>query len=254
MAAYPLLPQAFLATPIAHRGLHDRAKGAIENSRAAIRAAVEAGYGVELDIQLSADGEAMVFHDDELNRLTEADGLVRAFTAARLGETALRESEEGVPTLAEILAIVAGRAPLLIEAKDQSRAMTEVDGTLERRAAALLAGYEGPVALMSFNPHSVAHLRNAAPDIPRGRVSCAFGAEHWPELGADRRAALARLDDLDALECAFISHFFNDLTDDAVTRTKAMGRPVLTWTVRSKEEETRARKVADNITFEGYVP
>ena len=134
----PLDP-AFLTTPIAHRGLHDRAAGVIENSRAAVSAAVEAGYGIEIDLQLSADGEAMVFHDDELFRLTGESGPVRDRTAAALGAIELEGGGETIPTLAEILALVAGRAPLLIEAKDQSLTLTEVEGRLERRAAALLA-------------------------------------------------------------------------------------------------------------------
>lgn len=248
----PPLPPGFLSRPLAHRGLHDRAAGMIENSRAAIEAAIEAGYGVELDLQLSADGEAMVFHDDDLDRLTGAAGPVSALSAAALGRIALRDAGEPIPTLAEVLAIAAGRAPLLIEVKDQSRAMAPVDGRLERRAAALLADYDGPAALMSFNPHSVAHCRDAAPEIPRGRVTCAFHGDYWGALAPERRAALARLDDLDALGCGFISHQHGDLGDAPVAAAKARGVPVLTWTIRSPEEEARARRIADNITFEGY--
>lgn len=249
----PTLPPVFLDRPLAHRGLHDRARGIVENSRAAFRAAIDRGYGIELDLQLSADGEAMAFHDDTLARLTGQEGMVRERTARELGRIELLDGGETIPTLAEVLSLVAGRVPLLIEAKDQSLNLGEVDGRLERRAARLLAAYDGPAALMSFNPHSVAAMAAAGPDIPRGRVTCSFDAAHWPDVPADRREAARRLDDLDALGASFISHQRNDLGDDEVARVKASGRPVLCWTIRSAEEEAAARRVADNVTFEGYL-
>ncbi|MEL7462838.1 MAG: glycerophosphodiester phosphodiesterase family protein [Pseudomonadota bacterium] len=248
----PPLDPAFLTTPIAHRALHDRAAGVIENSRAAVAAAVEAGFGIEIDLQLSADGEAMVFHDDELNRLTGERGPVRERTAIELRRIDLDGADDGIPTLAEVLDIVRGSVPLLIEAKDQSLSLTEVDGRLERRAARLLSAYDGPVGLMSFNPHSVAHFRDAAPDIPRGRVTCGFGETYWSHVAPDRRAELARIDDLETLGASFISHQRSQI--DEVAALKAAGWPVLTWTVRSPEEETEVRRIADNVTFEGYRP
>ena len=133
------LPPAFLTQPLAHRGLHDLARGVAENSRAAIRLAIDHGYGIEIDIQGSADGEAMVFHDYELKRLTGAKGFVRERTAAELQKLTLSGGGEPPPTLAEMLDIVAGRAPLLIEIKDQSVRSLPTDGVLERRVAALLA-------------------------------------------------------------------------------------------------------------------
>ena len=135
----PELPAAFLAAPIAHRGLHDRAAGVVENSRAAFAAAIAAGYGIEMDIQRSADGEAMVFHDDEMPRLTGLPGLVHDYTVAQLSATPLLDGGETVPTLAEVLALVAGRAPLLIEIKDQDGALGPGVGPLEARVAELLA-------------------------------------------------------------------------------------------------------------------
>ena len=248
----PPLDPAFLTTPIAHRGLHDRAAGVIENSRSAVAAAVEAGYAVEIDLQLSADGEAMVFHDDELTRLTAERGPVRDRTAIELGRIDLDGADEGVPTLAEVLDIVRGASPILIEAKDQSLALTEVDGRLERRTARLLAAYDGPVALMSFNPHSVAHFRDAAPEIPRGRVTSAFSEKYWSNVAPTRRAELARIDDLETLGASFISHQRSEI--DGAAALKTAGWPVLTWTVRSAEEEAEVRRIADNVTFEGYRP
>lgn len=247
----PELPAAFLSRPIAHRGLHDRAGGVVENSRAAAEAAIAAGYGIELDVGMSADGEAMVFHDEEMLRLTGAPGLISDYDAAALGGIALLGAAETVPTLAEFLALVAGRAPLLIEVKDQDGALGPGVGRLEARVAELLAGYDGPAALMSFNPHSVAALATLAPDRPRGLTTCSFEDADW-SLPDYRRAELAALADAERTGSAFISHDHHDLANPAVARLKAEGLPVLTWTIRSPAEEAAARRVADNITFEGY--
>lgn len=252
MTAFPALPAAYLAQPFAHRGLHDRSARVVENSRAAIMAAVEAGYGIEIDIQMSSDGEAMVFHDYKMERLTGLDGFTRTRSAHELSLVKLKDSDEGVPTLAEVLALVDGRAPLLIEIKDQHLALGPVDGRVEERVAALLADYQGPKVLMSFNPHSVARCREHAPDIPRGRVTCDFGVEDWAHVPADRRADLAALNDLETLGASFISHQHNVLGDDVVKAVKTSGLPVTCWTIRSSEDEAAARQIADNITFEGY--
>lgn len=246
------LPEAFLAKPLAHRGLHDRSAGVIENSRSAIAAAVEAGYGVELDLQLSADGEAMVFHDYHLDRVTGAKGPVAQVSAVELGRTELTGGGEGVPTLAEIMDIVRGRAALLIELKDQSGCFEPVDGRLERRVARLLSAYEGPAAVMSFNPYSVAALAMAAPDTPRGRVTCNFKPEDWLGLTEDRAEELNRIDDLDMLGASFISHDHEDLADPVVSAVKATGRNVLCWTTKSPAEDIAARRIAANVTFENY--
>lgn len=250
----PDLPAALLARPLAHRGLHDRAAGVIENSRAAFEAAIAAGYGIEMDIQRAADGEAMVFHDLEMPRLTGAPGLVHDYTAAALGRTVLTGSDETIPTLAEILALVAGRAPLLIEVKDQDGALGPDVGPLEARIGALLAGYGGPVALMSFNPHSVAALAEAAPDRPRGLTSAGPDDSTYRVLPDYRRAELGALGDVEPTGAAFVSHDHKDMANPAIALLKARGLPILAWTVRSPAEEAAARTVADNITFEGYRP
>jgi glycerophosphoryl diester phosphodiesterase len=249
----PELPAAFLAAPIAHRGLHDRAAGIVENGRAAAEAAVAGGYGIELDIQASADGEAMVFHDYEMLRLTGEPGLIRDYAAAALGRIALVGATETVPTLGEFLELVAGRAPLLIEIKDQDGALGPDVGPLEARVAELLRRYDGPAALMSFNPHSVAAVAEAAPDRPRGLTTCAFDSADW-SLPDYRRAELAALADAERTGAAFVSHDHADLDNPALARLKREGLPVLTWTIRSPAEEAAARRVVDNITFEGYRP
>lgn len=248
-----MLPPSFLSRPIAHRGLHDPAKGVPENSRAAVRAAIERGYGIEIDLQLTADGAAVVFHDYTLERLTSGVGRVRIRTRADLATLRLRDGDETVPEFAEILALVDGRVPLLVELKDQDGALGEDVGPLEAEVARALEAYSGPVALMSFNPHSVSALQALAPDIPRGLVTDAFLPEHWT-APKPRLQALARIEDFDRVGATFISHNHHFLNMDAVSELKARGTPVLCWTIRSPEEEAVARRVADNITFEGYFP
>ena len=189
----PDLPAALRTVPIAHRGLHDRAAGIVENSRAAFEAAIAAGYGIEMDIQRSADGEAMVFHDYEMLRLTDAPGLIHDYTAAALGRIALKGGGETLPTLADFLALVAGRTPLLIEVKDQDGALGPGVGPLERRIAALLADYPGEAAVMSFNPHSVAVFAEAAPDPQLDDLFEYMYATPVPNLpGAQDARALAQ--------------------------------------------------------------
>ncbi len=246
------LPSAFLTTPLAHRGLHDRKAGVIENSRTAIAAAVTAGYGVEIDLQMSSDGEAMVFHDDQLNRLTAETGRVNRLSAAALGRVELTGGGENIPTLSEVLYIVRGKCPLLVEIKDQSGCLGEVDGQLERRAAHLLESYHGPVALMSFNPCSVAVCAESAPGTPRGRVTELFRPKEWDNLTPTRAAELNRFDDLDTLGASFISHDHRDLSNPEIATVRKSGRHVLCWTTKSPADDKAARRIADNVTFENY--
>ena len=249
----PELPDPLRGLPLAHRGLHDIAHGVVENSRAAFEAAIDAGYGIEMDIQSSADGEAMVFHDDAMRRLTGEPGLVRDYPAAALGRIGLTGAGETIPTLDEILGLVAGRAPLLIEVKDQDGALGPNVGPLETRLAEVLAAYDGPVALMSFNPHSVAALARAAPERARGLTTCAFDRAEW-SLPDYRQAELAALADAERTGAAFVSHDRRDLANPALARLAAEGLAILAWTIRSDAEEVAARTVADNVTFEGYKP
>jgi glycerophosphoryl diester phosphodiesterase len=244
------LPQSLRTIPIAHRALHDVAKGRPENSRAAILAAISAGYAIEMDVQLSSDGAAIVFHDEALDRLTGERGLVADRTAADLCRIPLRHSDECIPTLEEILALVAGRVPLLIEVKDQTSVMGETDGRLEASLAAAIATYHGPVAVMSFNPHAVARLADLAPHIPRGITTSAYDAGDWAPLPAAVCDALRDIPDFDRVQASFISHEAADLSRP---RVAALATDVLCWTIRSPEQEELARKFACNITFEGYL-
>ncbi|HMO06367.1 MAG TPA: glycerophosphodiester phosphodiesterase family protein [Paracoccaceae bacterium] len=248
----PALPAAFLRAPIAHRALHDTALGRPENSLSAVRAAVAAGYGIEIDLQLSADGHAMVFHDETLGRLTPEDGPVNARTAADLGRIPLKNAQEFIPTLAQVLDAVAGQVPLLIELKDQSQGRGTSDGRLERATAEALSAYDGPVAVMSFNPACVAEMARLAPALPRGLTTCAYDPADWAALSPAARDRLRAIPDYDPVGASFISHEWADLARPRVAELKARGAAVLCWTIRNRGDEAEARRIAQNVTFEGY--
>lgn len=246
----PALAKDFLTIPIAHRGLHGA--GVPENSLAAAQAAIDAGYGIEMDIQPSADGIPMVFHDYDLERLIGDEAFIADIDAEDLAAMRLMDGEEAIPTLAQTLRLVEGRVPLLIEIKDQDGRLGDQIGDLHVHVADQLKGYEGPVAVMSFNPHIVKAFHAEAPDIPVGLTTCGFPAKHWPALDSETRMRMAAIDDFPDVGASFISHDRNDLNNPRVDALKAQGVPILCWTVRSPEEEEDARRVADNITFEGY--
>ena len=247
------LPKAFLTTPLAHRALHDRKAGRIENGMAAIDAAIAGGYGIEIDVQLSADDHAMVFHDDLLDRLTGETGPVRDRDRAALEGIALTGDTGTIPSLEAVLDRIAGRVPVLIEIKDQDGAMGPNVGALEAATVGALAGYKGDVALMSFNPHSVAACATLAPDIPRGLTTSSYEEIWWPEVPEATRDILREMPDYDRVGACFISHESTDLDRPRVAELKAQGAAVLTWTIRSAKAEAEARRIVDNITFEGYL-
>jgi glycerophosphoryl diester phosphodiesterase len=246
------LPPAFLKAPIAHRGYHDAARGRPENSLPAFQAAVDAGYGIELDVQITADGQAMVFHDDTLDHLTTRTGPVAALTAAQLGQIALRDSLEKIPSLAQVLALVAGRVPVLVEMKDRGDTRAPTDGQLSSAVAVLLTGYAGPAAVMSFNPHLMDEMARFIPRIARGLVTEDYDPADNVPIPADVCARLRGIPDYDRTGSSFISHKASDLGRARVADLKRQGAAILCWTIRSRAAEKKARKVADNITFEGY--
>ena len=247
------LPASFFARPITHRALHDRKAGRVENSVKSIQAALDAGYGIEIDVQLSSDGHAMVFHDDGLDRLTAETGPVRARTRAALEDIALTDDGGTIQSLETVLGMVAGQVPLLIEIKDQDGAMGPDVGALEAATCAALESYAGDVALMSFNPHAVAVCAKLAPHIPRGIVTSSYQAVFWPEVPAETRDILRDIPDYDRVGACFISHEATDLDRPRVAELKAQGASIFTWTIRSAEAEAEARRIVDNVTFEGYL-
>jgi len=246
------LPSSFLTRPIAHRGLHDAACGRGENSAAAITAAINSGYGIEIDVQLSKDGTAIVFHDYHLDRLTAHSGTVAEKSEHELSQATLAGSQDTIPTLNQMLALISGQVPLLIEIKDQDGDLGNNVGELEAAVAHTLQSYKGHIAVMSFNPNAVAVFAKLQPQIPVGLVTDSFSAEDWPTLSACMREHLSKISDFDRTGACFISHNQAKLHDPAVVRLKTRGVPILCWTVRSQDAEITARKIANNITFENY--
>lgn len=250
----PLQP-VFLTTPIAHRGLHDLTAHRPENSLSAVRAAVAAGYGVEIDVQLSADGRPMVIHDPTLERTAEARGRVEDFTAQQLAQIPLRHSAgDTVAPLAEALAIISGQVPLLLEIKDTSGDLGAGVGPLEAAVAREIADYDGPLAVMSFNPHSVAAMAQLAPHVPRGLVTCDFVNVTFLEAPPARLAELALAPDYDRVGACFVSHHWKDLDNPLLAGLRAKGACILTWTIKSRKQAAEASGRADNITFEHFLP
>ena len=212
------------AQPVAHRGLHENAAGVIENTASAFRAAVEGGFSIETDIQITADGEAMVHQDFALGRLT----------------------------LGELCDFVGGRVPLVIELKSR------FDGNfaLATRAADVLKSYAGPAALMSFDPAPVAALREIAPSLPRGIVAERhYEDSEWSDLSDSQKRSLAFLTHAPRTRPHFVAYHVTDLPSPGPWIARNILRlPLLAWTVRSEEDRTRARRWADQMIFEGFRP
>lgn len=248
----PNLPTEFLSTPITHRAYHDRSDGRPENSLAAVNAAIAAGYGIEIDVQRTADNRAAVFHDYDLERLTGRSGQIHDLSMAQAQETPLLGSDtQTIPSLRDVLERVAGRVPLLVEIKDQDGEMGRNVGPLEQAVADDIAGYDGPLAVMSFNPHSVEKMAEFAPDVPRGLTTCSYAQADW-DLPAALRDRLRKIPDFDRVGASFISHYAPDLIRPRVQALRTSGVPVLCWTIRSAATEAEARNLCDNVTFEGY--
>lgn len=248
------LDPRFLTIPLAHRGLHDRKAGIVENSASAIQAAINAGYGIEIDVQPSRSQTPMVFHDARLDRLTDLTGPVRDRTTPALEATRYCDGPDRISTLDDILARISGSVPLLIEIKDQDGGLGPNMGDLPGEVARALTNYAGPVAVMSFNPHAMQAFATHAPDIARGLVTEHFDAADWPDVPAERRAELNDIPDAARLSLDFISHNHKHLTVPPVARLKAAGLPIFCWTIRNRKDEAKARLIADNITFEAFRP
>lgn len=220
--------------PIAHRGLW-RPGSRPENSLAAFEAACADGYGVELDVRLTADDEAVVFHDDSLERLTAEFGLVEERTLDELmAITLLGGQRQTIPALAQALEIIAGRTLLLVELKTPPCQ----EGLLEARVAERLAAYDGPFGVLSFNAAALGWLARRHPDIPRGlNLNAAPSAD---------QLTLAQPDFLS------INQKLSSILEVKSWRRQA--RPVIAWTVRGPEEQARLAGQVDNVVFEGFLP
>jgi glycerophosphoryl diester phosphodiesterase len=240
------------ARPIAHRGLHDAATGSVENTAGAVQAALNAGYGIEVDLQISADGEAMVHHDAVLGRLTEGESRLDQLTSAELKRVKFRQSPERMLTLGDLCDLIGGRAVLLPELKSRF----DGDDRLAARVAALLSEYKGPVAPMSFDPFQLRILRQKAPKLRRGIVAAKYKPHpYWDQMPPALRYGMGSL--LTAVPVR--PHFVAYMNDNLPALASSLARhilclPLIAWVVRSEAERQRAARYADQIIFEGFRP
>jgi glycerophosphoryl diester phosphodiesterase len=239
--------ERLFAPAIAHRGLWSK-DGPPENSLAAFEAACEAGYGIELDVQLSSDGEAMVFHDTKLERLTGVEGRLSDHSAADLGRMALAGGQETIPTLLDTLALVGHRAMVHIELKTP---YGEV-GALERRVHDIIIDHAGPIALIGFNPYSHAWYADHYPNILRGLDSYAYRGPDTARMAPEQRQSFARLEHVAIARPHFLALGLDMLPDERADAYRAAGMPVVAWTTRTPGEWDAVKGHCDNHIFEGF--
>jgi len=223
--------------PYAHRGLHG--PGCIENSRAAFEAAIAAGFGIELDVQVTSDGEACVFHDRDLERLCGEVGLVSVRGLADLQRLKLLHAEETISSLPEVLGLIGGRVPVLIEIKAPGRRVAP----LCRAVARALEPYDGRAAIMSFNPEVCRWFARHHPRWLRGLVISEMGKKN-------ARGRLERGLSMRWARPHFLAYDIGDLPSRFASAQRARGLPVLTWTVRNPRDEEAASAFADQIIHE----
>lgn len=242
--------------PIAHRGLHDPNQGRIENTWPAFAAAIEFGVGIECDIQSSADRVPLVFHDFNLDRLTNGTGAISARRYDDIRRLQYLGQSETILSFEDFLERVGGKTPVLAEIKSD---WSVSDPLWIERICILAQKYPGPLALMSFDPAVLTHIKDQTANIPLGVVSGIYRHPArdpwWPDvINPERAKALTELADLDTLEPDFIAYHVADLDCDPVRRARAAGLPVFTWTVRSETDWQLCRQHADSAIFEGPVP
>lgn len=232
--------------PIAHRGLWD--KHAPENSLLAFQAACQGGYGIELDVQLSADGEAVVFHDATLERLCGVEGRLSDHHTADLTKMKLMGTEETIPTLSDALTLIGHRAMVLIELKTPYGDV----GPLEKRVSEILIDHNGPIAVIGFNPYSHAWFASHHPQILRGLDSYSY--KDSETMAREQRRAYAKLEHVNLAKPHFLALGMDILASEPASKLRQQGLPIVAWTVRTAEERALAQAHADNIIFEGFLP
>ncbi|MGJ5207942.1 glycerophosphodiester phosphodiesterase [Bradyrhizobium sp. HKCCYLR20261] len=245
-------PDWLTARPVAHRGLHDASRGIIENMPAAARGAVAGNFAIECDIQLSADGEAMVHHDYELGRLTEGSGYLIEKTAAELKAVRFKQTDERMMTLKDLCDLIGGRVPLVVEVKSTFQG----DRRLVRRMAEVLSAYSGPVVGMSFDPNQVLALRETMPSLTRGIVAQrTYQDGYWAKLTREQRDSMLHLKHGMSTQPHFVAYWVEQLPAPApwIARN-VFGCPLLTWTVRTPAQRATAARYADQMIFEGFTP
>ncbi|ALN73265.1 glycerophosphodiester phosphodiesterase family protein [Aureimonas sp. AU20] len=227
--------------PIAHRGLHDGNQTVFENSMSAFQAAIDGGFAIECDVHLSSDKVPVVFHDSHLGRMTGRDALLREFSTAELSTLRFGSSSDTIPTLADLLRLVDGRVPLVVELKGESEA--EDQGFAEA-VAAVASGYEGPLAFMSFDAWLLHQTDAFGGAYPIGLT--AEGTR--PDVLTEHRALFER-------RCDFTSYNVHHLPNAFVEWVRSeRGAPVISWTIRTPAEAQKSELHADQITFEGFTP
>jgi glycerophosphoryl diester phosphodiesterase len=234
---------------IAHRGLHTARDHAPENSLRAFACAARRRFAIEFDVHLSADGVVMVFHDETLDRMTQAKGRLSLVNAATLQSLPLSGTDERIPTLKQVLDLVAGQVGILVELKTENAK----DDRLEQAVARLLANYRGPVAVQSFNPRTVAWFANHFPNVPRGQLSMDFRRGSG-RMSLSNRRRLTAMSTLERTRADFIGYHVQAMPNFSLTNWRKLGVPVLAWTVRNMRQFKCARRFADNIIFEGDYP
>ena len=226
---------------VAHRGLHDSTKGVPENSLAAFRLAVERGHAIELDLRITADRQVVVFHDSTLERMTGVPGQVDRWTLADLKKLRLLGTEEGIPTLDEMLELVNGQVPLLIEIKrDEGQELGRLEPILVKR----LAQYDGMVIIESFDPEVLVWLRRNAPQFIRGQLGSISKSE--PKITRYSKYLLFN----PLTQPDFIAFHVRSIDYKLRMNCKKRNIPLIGWTVRTQEDLKRARQLCDGIIYE----
>jgi glycerophosphoryl diester phosphodiesterase len=225
--------------PVAHRGYHDLNKKVWENTLSAFSRAVEAGFAIECDLHYASDGVPVVFHDEDLERLCNLKGDVRERTSQELGLLSIGGTSDKIPTLRQLLDLVQGKVPLVIELKGREAD----DAGFVETVLEVLEGYEGKVALMSFDHWLLRELKAIDAPYPLGLTA---GGNKPEEFDVNEQAMQLGLD--------FISYFFADLPNPFITAQREKDIVVITWTVRDENARKHTFENADQMTFEGFDP
>ncbi|PVB63446.1 glycerophosphodiester phosphodiesterase [Labrenzia sp. 011] len=246
--------KAIFARPIAHRGYHDAENGIIENTPAAVGKAVEKVFAIEVDVQETADCEALVFHDYTLDRLTEGTGKVIEQSSADLRQVHMKTGDDRLWFLQDLFDLVDGRVPLVIEIKSLLR--RDAQGAFVRHVIDQVAAYRGPAAIKTFDPDMLSIARGHNPSVLRGIV--ADGAEPGPTYGLHGRMdrfILRHILHAPRTRPDFISYGINDLPKAGPSLLRSVFKlPLMCWTVRTRDQREKAARLADQIVFEGFDP
>lgn len=246
----PKFDRGIFLVPIAHRGLFDTSLGRIENTRAAFQAAIDSDLGIECDVRPAAGGLPVVFHDETVDRLIDGRGRVADIGADDLSRLTYRGQEDTIMTFTELLYMVDGRVPLLVEIKSE---WDPPDHAFLFRLCRMAAYYEGPIALMSFDPGVMEVVKQYAPQVPRGIISGSYAGKDWwgDRIDAARATRLRDLEESEAAAPDFYAYEVSALDSAAPRRVREeLGMPLFTWTVRSAEDQALAERFADAPIFE----